>query len=110
MRKAVWITLVVALVLVNLAAEGLAYFSGLYVSLFNRLVLVLGITIGAAVFTGSFLLIERLEQERPLSGRVKDTLGADRATYDDGQDKGGGLSEEHGAYGGAEDNRDRTDR
>ena len=83
MRKAVWTTLAVALVLVNLAAEGLFYYGGLYVPVFHRLVLVLGITIGAAVFTGSFLLIERLEQERPLSGRVKDTLGADRATDGD---------------------------
>ena len=79
MRKAVWVTLVVALVLVNLAAEAVDYFAGLYVPPFYRLLLVLGITIGAAVFVGAFVLIDRLEEERPLSGRVKDTLGSDRA-------------------------------
>ena len=83
MRKAVWITLLVALLLVNGAAEALFYFSGLYIPVFHRLLLVLGITVGAAVFVGSFALISRLEQERPLSGQVKNTLGPDRAPNGD---------------------------
>ena len=88
MRKAVWITLFVALVLVNLAAEGLAYFGVAYIPMFYRLVLVLGITVIAAVFAGAFVLLGHLEKERPLSGRVRDTIGADRADGDDEEGRG----------------------
>ncbi|MGI9250378.1 MAG: TAXI family TRAP transporter solute-binding subunit [Pseudohongiellaceae bacterium] len=78
MRKAVWITLLVSLVLVNLAAEAAFYFGGVFIPMFYRLVFVLGITVVAAIFTGTAVLISHLEQERPLSGRVRDTIGADR--------------------------------
>ena len=32
----------------------------------------------ASVFVGTSLLLGKLEQERPLSGTVRDTLGADK--------------------------------
>lgn len=80
MQKTVWITFFVSLVLVNLVAEGVYYFSGFNIVMFFRITLVLGITVIASVFVGAILLIGKLEQEKPLSGHVKDTLGADKAT------------------------------
>jgi uncharacterized membrane protein len=75
MKKAVWITLIVSLVLVNLIAEAGFYFSGTYINMFFRISLVMGITAIASVFTGAILLIGKLEEEKPLSGHVSDTLG-----------------------------------
>ncbi len=80
MKKAVWITFFVSLVLVNLIAEGVYYFSGFNIVMFFRITLVLGITAIASIFVGAILLIGKLEQEKPLSGHVRDTLGADKAT------------------------------
>jgi len=78
MKHAVWITLIVAMVLVNVAAELTFYFSGVYIAMFYRIVLVTSITLIAAVFVGSILLVGVLEGEKPLSGNVRDTLGADK--------------------------------
>lgn len=78
MKNAVWITLLVALVLVNIAAELVFYFSGLYIAMFYRIVLVTGITVIAAIFVGAIVLIGKLEEEKPLSGHVSNTLGADK--------------------------------
>mgnify|MGYP000303459848 FL=1 len=78
MKHAVWITLLVALVVVNVAAELAFYFSGVYIGMLFRIALVMGITIIASVFVGAMLLIGTLEEEKPLSGHVNDTLGADK--------------------------------
>ena len=78
MKHAVWITLLVALVVVNIAAELAFYFSGVYIGMLFRIALVMGITIIASVFVGAMLLIGTLEEEKPLSGHVSDTLGADK--------------------------------
>ena len=78
MKHAVWITLLAALVIVNVAAELVFYFSGVYVAMFYRIVLVTGITVISAIFVGAILLIGKLEEEKPLSGSVHNTLGADR--------------------------------
>lgn len=78
MKNAVWITLLISLVVVNVAAELVFYFSGLYIAMFYRIVLVTGITIISAIFVGAILLIGKLEEEKPLSGRVHNTLGADK--------------------------------
>lgn len=78
MKNVVWITLLVALVLVNVAAELAFYFGGVYIAMFYRIVLVTGITTIAAIFVGATLLIGVLDQEKPLSGRAKDTLGEDK--------------------------------
>lgn len=79
MKKAVWITFFLSLVLVNVIAELVYYFSGVYIVMIFRISLVLGITVIASVFVGTMLLVSKLEQEKPLSGNVKDTLGADKA-------------------------------
>jgi hypothetical protein len=68
MKKAVWITFFVALVLVNLGAWIAAQFTGFTIGIMFRLVLVLSITVVASVFVGANLLIKVLERERPLTG------------------------------------------
>lgn len=78
MKHVVWITLLVSLVLVNVAAELMFYFSGVYVAMFYRIVLATSITVISAVFVGAILLVGVLEGEKPLSGHVSDTLGADK--------------------------------
>lgn len=78
MKNVVWITLLVALIVVNVAAEAAFYFGGVYIAMFYRIVLVTGITTISAIFVGATLLIGFLDQEKPLSGRVNDTLGADK--------------------------------
>ncbi len=78
MKYAVWITLIVALVVVNVAAELVFYFSGVHIAMFYRIVLVTSITVICAVFVGAILLIRVLEKEKPLAGSVHDTLGADK--------------------------------
>ncbi|MFT7472894.1 MAG: hypothetical protein ACI8XU_002798 [Kiritimatiellia bacterium] len=80
MKHAVWITLLIAAVVVNVAAELVFYFSDVYIAMFYRIVLITGITIISAVFVGAILLVGVLEGEKPLSGNVRDTLGADKKT------------------------------
>jgi high-affinity nickel permease len=46
--------------------------------MFYRIVLITGITIISAVFVGAILLVGVLEGEKPLSGNVRNTLGADK--------------------------------
>ena len=80
MKHAVWITLLIAAVLVNIAAELVFYFSDVTIAMFYRIVLITGITIISAVFVGAILLVGVLEAEKPLSGNVRDTIGADKKT------------------------------
>lgn len=78
MKHAVWITLLIAVVVVNVVAELVFYFSGVTIPMFFRVVLITGITMISAVFVGAILLVGVLEGEKPLSGNVRDTLGADK--------------------------------
>ncbi|MEQ8409605.1 MAG: hypothetical protein RKH07_15165 [Gammaproteobacteria bacterium] len=78
MRKVVWITFGIALVLVNVIAEVGAYFTGIEIHQFLRIALIVGVTIGASILGGASILIGKLDNERSLSGNAKDTLGADR--------------------------------
>ena len=78
MKHAVWITLLASLVVINVAAELVYYFSGVYIAMFYRIVMVTSITVICAIFVGAILLIGKLEEEKPLSGNVHDTLGADK--------------------------------
>ena len=80
MKLAVWITLLITAVVVNVAAELVFYFSGVTIAIFYRIVLITGITIISAIFVGAILLVGVLEGEKPLSGNVRDTLGADKKT------------------------------
>lgn len=78
MKNTVWIVLGISLVLVNVAAELVFYFTGFNIVMIFRISLVLGITSIAAIFVGANMLINKLEEEEPLSGHVRDTIGADR--------------------------------
>ncbi len=71
MRKAVWISFFVALVVVNALAEAMNYFADVQVAMFYRLTFVLSITMVAAVFAGSILLVSKLGAERPMSGQFR---------------------------------------
>ena len=78
MRKVVWLTFGIALVLVNLIAMVGEYYTGIHVHMFLRIALIVGVTAGMSVLMGARILIDKLDEEKPLSGYVKDTLGADR--------------------------------
>lgn len=78
MKNAVWITLLASLVIINIAAELVFYFNGVYIAMFYRIVLVTGITVISAIFVGAIILVGKLEEEKPLSGHVSNTLGADK--------------------------------
>ena len=69
MKKVVWITFFVALVVVNLLAEAMNYFADVQVAMFYRLTFVLSVTVVAAVFAGSTLLVKGMSGERPVSDR-----------------------------------------
>jgi hypothetical protein len=74
MKKIVWTSFGISFVLVNV----IAYYTGIYIHMFFRIALIVGVTLGATVLGGTFKLIDVLDQEKPLAGTVKDTLGADR--------------------------------
>lgn len=78
MKKVVWLSFGIALVLVNLIAEAGEYFTGIEVHMFLRISIIFGVTMGAFVFGGASTLINAMDQEKPLAGTVRDTLGADR--------------------------------
>ena len=83
MKKAVWITFFVAIVGVNLVCWVGYQLTGIYVPIFLRLTVILGLTVMATVFAGTFMLIEKLEQEKPLAGaQTRMTLQASTHTED----------------------------
>ncbi len=82
LRNAVWITFAIALLLVWGIAEGGYYFTGIAVPIPLRIAIVVGVTFGAFILQGSFILIDKMSEEKPLSGHVRDTLGPDRKKSD----------------------------
>jgi len=73
-KKTVWITFAVALIVVNLAAWLTENATGIAIPMILRLAMVLGITVGTSIFAGAFLLVSKFEEERPLTGHGSDTL------------------------------------
>jgi len=61
-------------VLVNLAAWLVEQFTGFYILMILRVGLILGITVITAIFVGAFLLVNKFEEEKPLTGSTADTL------------------------------------
>ena len=59
MKKAVWITLIVSLIVVNIAAELVGYYTRFEIIQLYRITLVLGFTVVAAIFSGAMLLISK---------------------------------------------------
>ena len=82
MQKAIWTSFGIALVLVNVIAEVGEYYTGIHVHMLLRIALIVGGTIGASVLAGATILVSKMDEEVPLSGHVKDTLGADRRKAD----------------------------
>tara|TARA_B100000579_G_scaffold429566_1_gene441527 strand:- start:227 stop:475 length:249 start_codon:yes stop_codon:yes gene_type:complete len=78
MRNTVWISFGIALISVNLIAEIGEYFTGIHIHMFLRIALILGVTMGAFVLSGAITLVHKMDEEVPLSGRVRDTLSADK--------------------------------
>lgn len=88
MRKYVWISFGAAFVLVNLIAEAGGRMTGIEIPMLLRIALIVGVTAGGAVFGGASLLVGKLEEEKPLAGAARDTLGPEREAGTDR--KGGG--------------------
>ena len=78
MRKAVWISFGVALILVNIIAEVGEYFTGIHIHMLLRIALILGVTMGAFVMSGAITLVNEMDKEVPLSSNAKNTLGSDK--------------------------------
>ena len=57
MKHAVWISLLIALIVVNVAAELMYYFADVYVAMFYRIVLITAITLISAIFVGALALV-----------------------------------------------------
>ncbi len=79
MKKAVWIAFGVSLVMVNLAAWLVTQFSGVEINMFFRITLIFGITLITTIFAGSYLLIDKMDEERPLTGHAADSVGSDKS-------------------------------
>lgn len=65
MKKTILITLLAAMVVVNLAAWAVDQYSSVYIALPFRIALILGITAIAAIFSGAAALVNAAEQEKP---------------------------------------------
>lgn len=74
MKKAVWISFGVALVVVNLAAWLAEQYTGFYIVMLFRIALILGITTITSIFVGAFMLVNKFEEEKPLTGSTSNTL------------------------------------
>jgi fatty acid desaturase len=75
MKKRIWITLILALVIINGLAELVTLYSGLFFPYILRVTLVLGIVMIVMVFTGAYQLISTIEEEKPLGGDAITTVG-----------------------------------
>jgi hypothetical protein len=84
MKKVIWISLGTSIFLVNLAAWLAEYYTGFYIEIVYRFILILGITFITAIFVGAYLLVNQFETERPLTGHTSDTL---QSEADQGQSK-----------------------
>lgn len=65
MKKTILITLVVAIVMVNLSAWLVEYFIGTRIGLAFRIPLIIGIVFIATIFSGAAALINHADTERP---------------------------------------------
>ena len=85
MKKVIWISLVSSIVLVNLAAWLAQRYTGFYIEIVYRFILILGITFITAIFVGAFLLVNKFEEEQPLTGHTSNTLQSE-PDHDEGND------------------------
>lgn len=78
MAKFVWTTMFVALIAMIAIAEIGENMTGIHIPWVMRLSIVLGVTVGYSFLKLTFNLITEMEQEKPLAGTVRNTLGPDR--------------------------------
>ena len=78
MAKFVWTTMFVALITMIAIAEIGENMTGIHIPWVMRLSIVLGVTVGYSFLKLTFNLISEMEQEKPLAGTVRNTLGPDR--------------------------------
>ena len=80
MKKIVWTAFGVSLVLINVIAEIGFYYSGVYIHMFFRIALIVGVTVGVTVLGGTFKLINALETENLFLARsgIRSALTARR--------------------------------
>ena len=78
MAKFVWTTMFVALIAMIAIAEIGENMTGIHIPWVMRLSIVLGVTVGYSFLKLTFNLITEMEQEKPLPGTVRNTLGPDR--------------------------------
>lgn len=87
MAKYVWKTCFVALITMIAIAEIGEYLTGTHIPWVMRLSLVLGMTVGMTFLKSTLNLVTAMEEEKPLAGTVRNTLGPDRspATLNQGE-------------------------
>ena len=79
MAKYVWKTCFVALITMIVIAEVGERLTGIHIPWVMRLSIVLGMTVGMAFLKSTHNLVTAMEEEKPLSGSVRNTLGPDRS-------------------------------
>lgn len=81
-RNVVWISFGLSFVLINLIAEVGEYYTGVHIHMLLRISFIAGVTVGVSVLGGTMILVQQLDEEKPRSGYVRDTLSADRKRED----------------------------
>lgn len=84
MRKAVWLTLLIALVIVNGLAMLAEAYSGLVIPLPYRLVIVFAITLVSLIFTGAWQLMRGAESEQATPGELETDASQQTPQQDNG--------------------------
>lgn len=78
MRKIVWLVFGISFVLINVISEVGEYYTGIHIHMFLRISFILGVTVGVSILGGTLIMVNKLSEEKPRSGYVRDTLGPDR--------------------------------
>lgn len=86
MAKYVWKTCFVALITMIAIAEVGERLTGIHIPWVMRLSIVLGMTVGMTFLKSTLNLVTAMEEENPLAGSVRNTLGPDRSPAASKQD------------------------
>ena len=79
MAKYVWKTCFVALITMIVIAEVGERLTGIHIPWVMRLSIVLGMTVGMTFLKSTLNLVTAMEEEKPLAGSVRNTLGPDHS-------------------------------
>ena len=78
MRTIVWTVFGISFVMINVISEVGEYYTGIHIDMLLRIAFISGVTMGVSVLGGTMIMVNKLGEEKPLSGYVRDTLSADR--------------------------------